>query len=309
MDVFAGAVDIGFSNDGIFARTATPNASENYRKAWKFSYDALQGGVQVPGQSAGIQFDLGSVVKDALKVSIEEVDGKEKYVGLDRTKIVSLGKKMGICALVRAPITATKKAIKEYTSIERMGGNGAAEAQGIKSIAVSIPTGAQIPNDGSATGTYNFFFNYNRKVDVRSYESSVVPLDDPAYNADKISDKDLVDLLMSSLNDEDAVQTLNRMAVKSVRREISTDDDDIYNPYTLRTAGMHTLQLYIIPRQTLASGNKTGNFAFTTDSTIVPVTTMTAAIVSRSNMNATARAYVHFGKVRMRLRNGVILSN
>jgi len=156
------------------------------------------------------------------------------------------------------------------------------------------------------------------KIDIRPKERFVTPLSESLafdFDADQVSDKKLVDLLILGLADEntneDAAEVLSDMAVGGIRRDISgtSANDGVYHPYTMRSAGMHDLQLYIVPGQPLGSGNVAGDFAFTTDSTMVPVSTLTVAVVSRTNPNATARAYVQFGRIQMRLLNGIVLKD
>jgi len=139
MDILSGTVDVAFSDDGVLANKVGPVDADSYHKTWIFAYDALKGGVEVPYiESTGIQFDLGDVVTNTLATATEEIVDpgkplslpKVKYVGFERAKLVSAGKGMALCKLARAPITATKKAIKEFTSIERLGGKWCSRGPG-----------------------------------------------------------------------------------------------------------------------------------------------------------------------------------
>lgn len=235
----------------------------------------------------------------------------QKFLSPD-FKIQQPFKFANFCALIDQPISKFKDWVKSTYSAETFGGLGSAQAVGTRALSICIPASAQLTN-----GTYSMFTTVSRAIDVLPEEPSSVELSDLPYQqvlgaypyADEVSDEEFLHRIQSKLNDpvagEAALKILRDLGRKTVWRSAKSD---FYQRYKMRAWRLPGIELIMAPGQNLGDGAVVGDFELTPGQTEIPVSTGAAAVVSRSNENAGARALVRSGGHEMILLHGVIMN-
>ncbi len=260
-----------------------------------FMNGVLNDGVEVGG-GTGVKVSAGDLL---------EFEGKNFRVGTVKTN-VSPG--IPFCALLKAPFEKLKSAIKDSFSVEDLGGNGSAEAFGMKTLAVCIPQSAW-----RGDGLYSAEFSTSRRIDIQPKESFMRELSDWSFfdlDPAEVSDLDLIHTVMRYTSDADhgreADVVLKRMAIQSIHREPGEAYDDVYEDYKLRFSRVPSIQAILVPGAVLGNTMRMGDWEFTSGKTKVAVSSGSVVTVSRSNENAGARAALVSPGYEMILINAMI---
>lgn len=309
--------------------TAPTTGGLRFGAALSFANNALQSGTAVfssnlvfrPSLNAAAFIPSGGDDLDLFKpeafgnpTRMELRDRLKK--ALSAEKFAAQAKKVPFCALLKAPFSAFKSAVKNSFSVEDLGGNGAAEAFAMKTVSLSIPPEAQTSRV-SPSITYIAQVVVSRRIDilpgepfpVKASEALRLFNDDPAT----LSDIDWLRKLITAAEGSDEAAELARSLLKrittfSVERE---SDYGIYEDYTLRFRSMPSLALGVFPGQRLGVDDVDGrmifgDFELTTGRSVIPVKVGSVVAAARTNQNAGARAAVKTNGYELLIVDAVI---
>ncbi len=271
------------------------------------SHVMFANGVLHDGQSVGYG-DL------SIQVSASDfIEGEGEKFWTRKWKISDVTT-VGLCAIFKEPFNRLKDLIKDSFSVEDLGGNGSAEAWGMKAMVLGVPVRPEGAGQ-EQTRPYNVQFSFSRVVDILPEEKWAHELSEYQYfneDADNMSDMDLIrDAIEKATNPaysehvEEAKLLLKKLAIQAVHR--GTSGNNKYEDYKLRYAKLPLLEGVVIPGVDLGNGTKIPYFELTVGEEI-PFSAASVVTVSRSNQNAGARAAILSNGFEMRLIKAFIPS-
>jgi|GEM_PF-1517111 len=259
----------------------------------------LNDGTPVDPLGLGVQVSMRDIIVN--NRTDEEIKANKFMV--KKWKINDV-KSIGVCALLKAPFNQLKDTIKGSFSVEDLGGNGSAEAFGMKSMALSIPASAR------AEGVpFNVFYSISRRIHIlpeEPYHHELSEWPDFDLDAAVTSDLDLIARLIDDTSDPATAKTiLKRIAIQSVYREPKTHTDK-YVGYKLRYSRIPSLEGVIVPKADMGEGQVIPDFELEVGKTVMPFAAASVVTASRSNQNASARASIRSPGYEMLLINAYI---
>lgn len=227
---------------------------------------------------------------------------------------------LNVCTAAAAPFRVLKTLIKGTYDERTFGGEGNAQAVGMKILSITIPPEAQLDD-----GVFNVTSTYTRRLEIRSSEPDAVPLSTLDWSAvfdsypypDEVSDHEFIEALLiaSEAEDDDrgpATNILRRMAQNRIIREMDREavegplaetelervqrlqQQSLYQDYRLAFMRMPPSEMYFGPGHQLADTTQPplGDYELVVGETPVTVSMAGVALASRNNEHANAQAKV-----------------
>ena len=209
----------------------------------------------------------------------------------------ALATKFVACKLAKLPFTKAAEALKNVVTVAELGGGGAGDAFGYKTLAIAIP--AEARDDPNAPGVYIAAFSVGQGITalpLRQADASEFTSQFFDFDSDAVSDRELVRTLQDHINDpnkgQDARRTLEALRKGMIRRPDLQGAVIPYDTYLLRYGYVPQLEVVVAPKGRLPSGSLMGDYTFVTGATEVPISFSSVVSALRTNQNATASASV-----------------